>query len=192
MRLSRLLILITLLLCSCVNPISRAAREQVDPTVTLAMVRADPEAFVARQLLVGGAVVVLERTADGSVLEVMEWRLAPWGEPLGPDDAGRRFLVETPQELDPETYQPGALVTLTGVVRGLESRRSGALEFDCPVLALTELHLWETPFRYGLHSNAAPFYPHYVGHDDDTRRNPYDPDYNPYPYTQYWYRDGNH
>ena len=189
--LQQLLIFMTMLLCSCVNPISRQAREQVDPTLTLAMVDANPAAFLDRHMLLGGAVTALQGDERGSILEVMEWRLARWGEPLYPDDAGRSFLVKTPQRLDPATCEPGTLVTLTGTVLGQEARSTGEQDDSVAVFALTELHLWDIPFRYGIHSNASPHDPSYAGQDDDSRRSPYDPGYNPYPYTQYWYRDVN-
>jgi len=98
--------------------------------------------------------------------------------------------VRTPQTLDPALYEPGTLITLTGAVNGHEVRLTEGREYDYPTFLLTELYLWHSPFRYGLHSNAAPLFPDFVGHDDDPRRNPYAHGYNPYPYTQYWYRNG--
>ena len=57
-----------------------------------------------------------------------------------------------------------------------------------PVLDLTEIHLWESPFRYGTHPHFGPDYPVYVGPRDGIERHPYDANYSIYPYTPYWYR----
>jgi outer membrane lipoprotein len=180
--------LTALLLGACAHPVSQEVREQVDEKTTFAMVSENPTAFLDQHLIVGGVVITVESANAGSILEVMEWRLSHWGEPLYLDDSGRRFLVKTSKELDPAIYEPGTLVTLAGVVLGLETRRSGEHEYAYPVLNMTEIHLWESPFRYGIHSNTNPAYPYFVDQDDDPHSHPYDSGYSPYPYTQYWYR----
>ena len=184
-----LTILLALLLSSCTHPISKAERQRVDQKTTLATVSDNPTAFLDRHLILGGVVLTIDSAEQGSMLEMMEWRLNPWGEPTYLDDAGRRFLVKSAERLDPTAFEPGTLVTLAGVVLGQEARLSGEHEYDYPVLGLTEIHLWESPFRYGIHSNPDPAYPYYVDQGEDARDNPYDPGYNPYPYTQHWYRN---
>ena len=181
-------IILALHLTGCVHPISRAERQQVDPKTTFAMVSSNPTAFLEHHLILGGTVISIESGEQGSILEMMEWELSRWGEPTHLNDAGRRFLVKSAEMLDPTIYEPGTLVTLAGVVLGRETRLSGEHEYDYPVLGLAEIHLWESPFRYGLHSTQDPAYPSYVDQDDDLHSNPYDPSYNPYPFTQHWYR----
>jgi outer membrane lipoprotein len=182
-------ILLALLLVACAHPITKEVRDQIDPQTTFAMVSENPAAFLDQHLLIGGVVISIESSEEGSVLEVIEWQLNRWGEPIYLDDAGRLFLVRTSEILDPAIYEPGTLVTLAGVVLGLESRLSGEHEFDYPVFDMTEIHLWDIPFRYGIHSNSDPSYPYYVGQDDDPHSHPYDSGYKPYPYTQFWYRN---
>ena len=182
------LLLATLLLGGCVHPISEQAREQVDEKTTFAMVSDNPSAFLDQHLVLGGSVVSIESTDDGNILEIMEWRLNRWGEPLYLDDSGRRFLAKTSEPVDTARYEPGTLVTLVGVVLGNQTRLLGEHEYDYPVFGTTELHLWESPFRYGIHSSPNPAYPYFVDQDKDPHKHPYDSGYNPYPYTQYWYR----
>ncbi len=189
LHLQLLIIFLTLLLASCVHPISKEARKQADPQTTFAMVSENPKAFLEDHLVLGGVVIDLESTEEGSILEIMEWRLSRWGEPMYLDNSGRRFLVKTSEILDSVIYEPGTLVTLAGIVLGHETRLLGEHEYDYPVFDMTEVHLWESPFRYGIHRYPDPAYPHYVGGDDDTHKNPYDPGYSIYPYTQYWYRN---
>ena len=193
MRFARCLQLITillvLLLTACTHPITKDSREQIHPETTFAMVNENPSAFLDQHLLLGGVIISIESNEEGSVLEIMEWRLNRWGEPIYLDNAGRRFLVKTSELLDPAIYEPGTLVTLAGVVLGLETRLSGQHEYDYPVFDMTEIHLWDIPFRYGIHSNSDPSYPYYVGEDDYPHSHPYDSGYKPYPYTQYWYRN---
>jgi hypothetical protein len=64
----------------------------------------------------------------------------------------------------------------------------GEHDYRYPLLDLLEIHLWKSPFRYGIH-HYDPAYPVYVGsEDDDFDRHPYDPGYSSYPYSPYWYR----
>ena len=187
--LQRLIIFITLLLTACIHPISEEARKEIDPKTTVAMVSEDSKAFIDQHLILGGAVIALEEDEEGSTLEVMEWQLNRWGEPLYLDNTGRRFLMKTPERLDAEIYEPGTLVTLAGIVLGHETRLLEEHDYDYPVFYLAEIHLWKSPFRYGIHRNIDPAYPYYVGKGGDSRSNPYDTGYSVYPYTQYWYRN---
>ncbi len=193
MRATRFLQIFTLLtvlfLCACVHPVSREAREHVSNPTTFAMVSENPAAFVDQRLVLGGVVKAVENAEEGSTLEIMEWRLAPWGEPLYLDDNGRRFLAKTSELIDPTIYEAGTLVTLTGVVLGSETRLLGEHEYDYPVFNITELHLLESPFRYDIHGLIHRYYPDYVEQNQFPHRHPYDPSYSPYPYTQYWYRN---
>jgi len=188
-HLKLILIIMLLLLTACAHPITKETRAQIDPKTTFAMVSENPTAFLGQHLLVGGVVVAVESSEQGSLLEVMQWQLNRWGEPSYLDDTGHRFLVKTPKTLDPMIYEPGVLITLSGVVFGQETQGLGENGFDYPVLNMTEIHLWESPFRYGIHSNPDKSYPYFVDQNDDPHRHPYDTRYNPYPYTQYWYRN---
>jgi outer membrane lipoprotein len=170
------------------HPISEQAREQVSPQTTFAMVSENPSAFLDQQLLIGGVIIAAEKDKEGTVLELMEWHLNRWGEPTYLGDEGLRFLVKSKQSLDPDIYEPGVLVTLAGVVLGEEGRPLGEHEYAYPVFELNEIHPWSSPFRYGIHLYPSQDYPHYVGGDKYPNRNPYDPGYSVYPYTQHWYR----
>ncbi len=83
-----------------------------------------PKAFLDQRLILGGVVIALEGNAEGTVLEIMERQLNPWGEPLYLDNSGRRFLIKTTEQLDPTLYEPGTLVTMAGNVLGHETRLS--------------------------------------------------------------------
>lgn len=175
-------------LSACVNPISREAREHLDNEVTFAMVAENPSAYIDKHLMLGGVIISVDDDKQGSVMELMEWRLNSWGEPLSLDDAGRRYLVKSSRTIDPERYAKGRLVTLAGVTLGSEMRLLGEHPYQYPVFAVEEMHLWETPFRYGIHPHPDPQNPVYVGPESPGRSHPYDPGFYAYPYTPYWYR----
>jgi outer membrane lipoprotein len=124
---------VIMLLTACMHPISEEAREQVVPQTTFAMVSENPSAFLDQQLLLGGVIVAAENIDEGTVLEIIEWRLNRWGEPAYLGDEVRRFLVKSKQSLDPTIYEPGVLVTLAGVVLGQETRLLDSLGESVPL-----------------------------------------------------------
>ncbi len=176
-----------LFLTACTHPISGQARAEIDHQTTFAMIKAEPDAFINKQLLLGGAIVSAEKDGTETVFEIRQWRLNRWGEPTSLSNEEHLFLARSEQAFDPTIFEPGVLVTLAGVVRGQETRLAGDSEYTYPVLELNEIHPWKSPFRYGIHRYPGPDYPHYVG-GDGANRNPYDPGYSVYPYTQHWYR----
>jgi outer membrane lipoprotein len=176
-----------LLLAACAAQISEETLSRVDRDTTLSMVHESPDSAIGKQLLLGGSIVSIDSDERSTVLEILEWHLNSYGEPLYVDDAGLKFLVATDQALD-HINEAGMLVTMAGVVTGKETRLKDGVEYTYPTFELLEIHLWDTPLRYGTHRNQDPNYPHYPGATDNEMRNPYDPGYRDYPYSPYWLR----
>lgn len=183
-----LIFLAVFLVTGCIHPISGEVREKSSPKTCLCEISDNPEAHIGELVLLGGAIVAIEHNEDSSTLELLEWQLNLWGEPVAMNDKELRFLVKTEDLPDKELYEPGVLVTLAGTVTGSENRQLEAHDYRYPVLNLTEIHRWETPFRYGIHRQPRPDYPTHVNPVDSYERHPYDPSYSVYPYTPYWYR----
>ena len=176
-----------LLLTACAVNISDDTLSRTDRDTTLSMVYESPDSSIGKQLLLGGAIVSIDPDKDKTVLEILEWHLNSYGEPLYVDNEGLKFLATTNQALD-HINEAGMLVTLAGRVSGEETRLVNGVEYTYPVFELVEIHLWDTPLRYGIHRNQDPGYPHYPGASDTEMRNPYDPSYRDYPYSPYWLR----
>ncbi|PLX82160.1 MAG: hypothetical protein C0616_02740 [Desulfuromonas sp.] len=173
-------------LTGCGHVISQAARDQVTPNLDFTEVRQNPEVHRGETLLLGGVIVGLKTEAEGSELEVYNWGLDRWGEPVAVDDGSGRFLVRTERLLDPVVYPPGRLVTLTATVTGVEERSLlGVTNYRYPVLQLGEIYSWQSPYRYMLYPGPYPYRPIYVEEGTRLRTNPYDPSYYNYPYTPY-------
>lgn len=161
-----------LLLGGCSHVLSRDALLNVDPTVDFAQVKANPDAYKGKTLLLGGLIIETRMSREGTTLEVLSYTLDRWGEPLSADEAGGRFLARTGRFLDPELYKPGLFVTLTGTVEGVETRPLHNYDYVYPVFRIVEAYLWNqrtSAYPYGYYD---PFYP-----------------WGPYPYYPYYYRD---
>lgn len=133
-----------LLLAGCAHVMSEEARSLVDPSIPFSRLRADPDSFTGRYVMLGGVIAGVQNEKDGSRLEVVQ-------SPLGSDDmpeeathaSGGRFLAVTPAFLDPLVYKAGRRITLVGQVRGKESRPLEKIEYLYPVVAIREIYVWK-------------------------------------------------
>lgn len=184
-----LVILFAVLLAGCVAPLDAEVRRQLDPRIDYTAVRSAPQEHLGVSLLLGGSIVELVESDEGALLQIRRWHLTRSGEPLMPVLEDDRFLVNVVQPLDPKEYDRGRLVTLGGTLSGSGLVLVGGQAELVPVFELLDLHLWETPFRYGRHPNADPGAPEYVAPADPGPSHPYDPTPWVYPYAPHWYRN---
>jgi outer membrane lipoprotein len=142
---SLMLIAATVLIFSgCAHVISEDSRSLVDPTITFSRLRAAPDSFVGKYVMLGGVVAGVRNEKDGSRLEVVQ-------TPLESDDlpeeashaSGGRFLAVTSAFLDPLVYKTGRRVTLVGQVQGKQTLPIEQTEYTYPVLSLREIHVWK-------------------------------------------------
>lgn len=140
----RLLILLAIALCcctACTFPLSRPSLDLVDHEISFAALRQDPERYIGRYLLLGGAVVAVRNNSAGSELEVVQLATDRSGRITATDSSAGRFLVQIDTFSEPAIYQ-GRLITLVGKVAGKKQARLGELDYHYPVLTVHELHLW--------------------------------------------------
>lgn len=177
-----------IIVVGCTAPLSPEVRTKLDPDLDFAAVQTEPQRYLGKSLMLGGSIVSLKTADQGSILEVLRWDLDRRGEPLVLSETGDRFLVRTPERLDDELFSRGRLVTLGGTVQGQDTVIINDREESVPLFNLLGIHLWDTPFRYGLHPNPDPGAPEYVAPTNPGPDHPYDPTPWDYPYSPYWYR----
>ncbi len=91
----------------------------------------------------GGRVVKVEPLADRSCFEVVGIHVAADGRPLARDDQSTgRFLACRAGFYDPEVFQPGREVTISGAIEGHETRKVGDYDYRYPRLAAEVVFLW--------------------------------------------------
>lgn len=179
-----------LLVGGCAHVLSRDALLDVDPTVDFAQVKANPDAYKGKTLLLGGLIIDTRLSREGTTLEVLRYTLDRWGEPQVADEVGGRFLARTGRFLDPELYKAGLFVTLTGSVEGVETRPLQNYNYVYPVFRIKEAYVWSRrppPYPYGYYDPLYPWWPYppypYYYYDDPFW-------YEPFPFNRYrpWYR----
>jgi outer membrane lipoprotein len=166
-----LMALLTLIGCGSV--ISRNVLKDVNRTVTLPMVQADPVSYTGTRVLWGGVIISSENREDTTIIEVLETRLTTRDLPAGVGKEGGsagRFLIESPGFLDTVIYSPEKGLTVAGTIKGIVREKIGEMDYPYPVISPLEIHLIDEPgvaeYRdyppWGYYPPYYdPFYPYY-------------------------------
>jgi outer membrane lipoprotein len=160
------LLILTGFLTACGSVLSKDAQYSVNYEVDYAQLKAAPERYVGKTIILGGLILANEISDAGTTLEILKYTLDKRDEPQDPDEVNGRFLARTSQLLDPSIYKEGKRVTLTGTFRTIEVKPLQKANYPYPVFEIGELYLWPE-VRY---QRAYPYYPYY---------------YDPFPY---WHR----
>jgi len=131
------------IIAGCGPAISTSLQQEAGGQVGFAELAAHPDKYQGRPVILGGEVMQVQPSGQGSLMPVNQFdldnQLYPGGAGLygGTATSGGTFLVESDKYLSPSQYQPRSRVTVAGVVAG---QRSGLL-----LLQAREIHFWEGP-----------------------------------------------
>ena len=137
-----LLSLIALLGMGCAHAISESLRAQAEPMIPFAQLRANPEAYKDRTVVLGGEIQNTDNLRDGTRLEVLQKPLDRFEAPQVSDDTGGRFMALCRDYLDPAVYAKGRRVTVAGRVLGSFTGKVGEVDYVYPLISCEETHLW--------------------------------------------------
>ncbi|KAF0218428.1 MAG: outer membrane [Geobacteraceae bacterium] len=130
--------------------ISPETMRLVDPTVSFAMLKEKPDAYVGKHVQAGGVIAGVRNTPAGGELEVVQLDLDGSGMPKDSANSGGRFLAQSDRFLDPLIFRPGLSVTLVGEVKGKKTMPLENVDYTYPLLAVRELYLWKPEDVYQL------------------------------------------
>lgn len=155
-------------LAGCAHVISDESRRLVDPTVSYPSLKESPDSYTGKHVMLGGVIVGIKNSREGTQLEVMEVRLDESGMPEDAFRSEGRFLAVTDRFLDSMIFKPGRLITLVGAVKGKKALPLDEVDYIYPLIAIKEIHVWksydyEQGYPYPL---PPPYYydPYYYGH----------------------------
>ncbi|GAB6059981.1 Slp family lipoprotein [Desulfonatronum parangueonense] len=126
----------------CTHAVSPALLNMADRNLTFAELRQHPQAHQGKVVVLGGVIVQVLHSDEGSLLEVYQTRTNHLGEPVDLDISGGRFMVYHPTVLEPEIYRKGRRVTVAGRVIGQMVGDMGNLEYRYPYIEALEIQLW--------------------------------------------------
>lgn len=158
--------IVTVLLLSafftgCAHVISDESRNLVDPAITFSQLRAAPESFKGRYVMLGGVIASLVNEKSSSKLLVVQSPLDSFGVPGEADaSSGGRFMAVTTTFLDPMIFKSGRKVSIVGQVEGQQLLPVGDSSYAYPVLRIREIY-----FVPKAEPRPAYYYPPYGSYD---------------------------
>ena len=123
-------------------PFPEDLTRSVNRSLSLAQIRADPRAHLGTRVMLGGDILATTPKAGDTEIEVLARRLDNGDAPDRSDSSAGRFILRTPEFLDPAIYARGRRITVLGTVAGSEERPVGELPYAYPVIAAERIKLW--------------------------------------------------
>ena len=117
---------------------------QVDDTVSFSELRADPQQYVGRTVMLSGVALQSRRVKDGTEIEILQ---VPTERGISPSDRksrseGRFLAVQSNGFLDPAVIEKDSPLTVLGEVKGAATKTMGEGEYHYPVLYVKKLIDW--------------------------------------------------
>lgn len=164
LRITALLTLMAAVLSGCASYPQAVAIDEPETQPTFSQLKSQPGEFDGQPVVLGGHIVSVKNTEQGSTLEVLQMPLYATGRPKGVKKASQgRFLVDFEGELlDPEVYAQGESISVRGLVRGEQPGKIGDAPYTYLILEGTGLYLWpekkKNDVRYIIGMDYSPFY----------------------------------
>ncbi|HRY19471.1 MAG TPA: Slp family lipoprotein [Candidatus Competibacteraceae bacterium] len=128
--------------CAVPPPIDDPIQDADFQGPPLAVVRAQPDAFLQMPVRWGGVIARVDNRHEGTELEIVEQPLDRRGWPVADDDSAGRFLAQIPGFLDPAIYAVGRPVTVVGLLTGTTPGQVGDYRTTFPVVTVDHHRLW--------------------------------------------------
>ncbi len=136
--------------------------------------KAEPEKFKGRVVVLGGKVLSAKRLKEGTQIEVLQLPLDKADAPIMTLARSRgRFLAYQEAFLDPATLPAGTAVSMIAEVTGHKTQPLDEVDYTYPTLTIRTLKVWPEQ-RYMPWPGPYPYYPYFY-------RYPY------HPFYPYWW-----
>jgi len=119
----------------------------------------------------GGIIITVENEQNLSLMQVMNYPLSDSGRPQLDKPYNGRFVVKTPEFLDPVIYKSDSEITIAGTLKGDIKRSIGKKILQIPLIEATTIYLWPSydasdyygyhPYGYGGFGLHYPYYGYY-------------------------------
>jgi outer membrane lipoprotein len=148
----------SLFMAGCAPVISPEALKKVDQTVSFEQLVQNPELYRGRSVLLGGDIIETQNLPEKTLIVVLQRSLGFREKPEADGVSKGRFIVSTPDFLDPAIYRKGRKITVVGSVMGKEVRPVGEIDYAYPLIEKTDIYLWppeepsstEPKVRFGI------------------------------------------
>ncbi len=90
----------------------------------------------------GGVIVDVANEQNRSLVQILSYPLNSQGKPLTDQPYQGRFVITTPEFLDPAVYEKDTLITVAGTLVGDIDRTIDKKSLHLPLLTINNLHVW--------------------------------------------------
>ncbi len=137
------ILLAALLFTACAPVFPREAMDRIDQHLSFRNLQSNPDQFKGTWAMLGGNIIAVNNTQDGTSIEVLQKPLDSDGRPLDTDYSEGRFLIHTVQYLDSAVFLPGRPITIIGEVSGYKIMQIDEISYRYPLLEEKLIHLWK-------------------------------------------------
>jgi len=129
-------------LSGCVSGVSGASRAMVNYEGAFPELQRAPDQHRGQVAMLGGRIVEIAPSQTGTEITVLQLPLGTSDKPSLDKPSEGRFLISTPEFLDPAAYPKLTLITVVGEVTGQTVRPVGEYPYTLPVLRPIEIKQW--------------------------------------------------
>lgn len=159
-----------LLLTACASQVPALIKDAPPEDLSLARAQHDAEKHQGKAVRWGGTIITTQNQQDKTEVTILAKPLDSRGEPREGDHSYGRFIALVNGFLDPAIYAPGRSVTVYGKYEKLLPKKIDNFDYNYPVIAVSQLYLWDVPPKYDYYDNPYWYDPWY----------PWSPYYGPY------------
>jgi len=124
----------------------------------------------------GGVILETRPEKEYTCFEILSRQLGSSMRPRDTDQAEGRFIACKPGFYDPEVFEKGREVTLTGKLIHIDVRKVGDYDYHFPVVDINFMTLWPERIQrvyYNFYGMYTPYYWHYPYYGPYYWRYPY-------------------
>jgi outer membrane lipoprotein len=144
-----ILLLFSLTSCATSDLVPTQLQSQVSREISFGDVKADPERFRGRIVVIGGHVLSVKRVKDQTEIEVLQLPLDRSDRPV-PNlmNSRGRFLAFSQSELHPATVPPASKVSMVAEVLGSHTVTLDDRTYTYPTFTIKIFKVWPKPPQY--------------------------------------------
>lgn len=143
MRFISLIIILSISIWGCGSVISENIKKDIDKTIKLPIVQANPDAFVNKKVIWGGMIISSKNLKDKTVIEVLQTPLDERDRVIDIEKSLGRFIIEANGFLDTFIYRAGKEITVAGIIKQIRVQKIDEIEYRYPVIEPIQIRLFE-------------------------------------------------